>query len=196
MLALEITSRPLKWEFEIEPAQLKMRQADNPSGIIKQNESQMEIHSQNIQMRLDSTELRASLNQRSMTDFMYQAGSKGKSGAEAATRDAVLFGNEMARIEDGVTIGQLVQQRLMEQPDTYTFFIPAPYEISWQPNEQSIHFEAASVDLDWQVEKNLMDFVPGSFSIQILQKPEVEIKYVGKPIYVPPSASPDYEATA
>ena len=196
MLAIEISSRPLKWEFEIEPAQLKARQADNPSARYDFKQSAMEIHSQDIKVKLDGTQLRASLDMRGMTDFWLEAGRKGREGAQAATRDSVEFGNQIAHIEDGVTIAQVIQQRMMEQPETYTFFIPSPYNISWQPNEQTIDYEPADVSFDWQIEKNVMDYVPGSFSINILQRPEVEIKYVGSPIYVPPSSAPDFEASA
>lgn len=196
MLALEITSRPIKWEFEIEPARLRMRQSENPAAELDYKPAQTEIHSKNIEMRLDSTDLWASLEMRGMTDFWLEAGRKGREGAQAATREAVEFGNQIAHIEDGVTIAQVIQQKMLEQPETYTFFLPAPYNISWQPNEQSINYEPADVSIDWQIEKSLMDYVPGSFAINILQRPEVEIKYVGAPIYVPPSSAPDFEATA
>lgn len=194
MLALEITSRPIEWEFEIEPAQLKMRQADNPRVQLDFKPEKLNIDSKNISVRLDGTDLRASLEQRKIDDFLHQAAQRGRTGARAALDEAVQFGNQMAEIEDGVTIGQIVQQKMMEQKDTYTFFIPEPYNISWQPNEQSISYEPADVEIDWETQKNLMDFVPGSFTINILQRPEVDIKYVGKPIYVPPSSAPDFEA--
>ncbi len=196
MLALEITSRPIEWEFEITPAQLKMRQSDNPSMTMDRVPPTLSVnHTKNIEVRLDSTELRKSLNLKPINDFIYDAGQRGRDGVQAATADTVWFGDQMARIEDGVTIGQLVQQKLMEQPDTYTFFLPsAPYDISWDPAELDMDYEGGSIDYDWQIEKNVMDYVPGSFAINILQRPEVDIKYVGKPIYVPPSSAPDYEA--
>ncbi len=195
MLALEITSRPIEWEFEIEPAQLKMKQSDNPSMVMDRQPAELNLHSRNIEVRLDSTELFSSLNQKPIADFIYDAGQRGRDGARAALDDIVDFGNQMARIEDGVTIGEIVKQRMLEQPDTYTFFLPEPYDISWQPNELDVSYDSGSINYDWQIEKNLMDYVPGSFTINILQRPEVDIKYVGKPIYVPPSSAPDFEAT-
>ncbi len=194
--ALEITSRPLKWEFEIESARLQMKQSDNPVGKLDISDPSLRIDSKNIEVRLDGTELRASLNQRTMDEYTREAARQGRTGAQRATREAAEFGNQMAHIEDGVTIPQLVQQKMLEQPDTYTMFIPAPYNISWQPNEQSLDFEPADVEIDWEVAKNLMEYTPGSFSINILQKPEVEIKYLGEPRYVPPSSAPGFDATA
>lgn len=196
MLALEITSRPLEWEFEVTPAQLKMKQSDNPSMTMDRVPPALSIErSKNIEVRLDSTELRKSLNLKPINDFIYDAGQRGRDSVPVTLDETVQFGNQMAKIEDGVTIGQIVQQKLMEQPDTYTFFLPsAPYDISWEANELDMDYERGSIEYDWQIAKNVMDYVPGSFSINILQRPEVDIKYVGKPIYVPPSSAPDYEA--
>lgn len=194
--ALEITSQPLKWEFQIEPAQLKMKQSENPQGKLTFSDMMLRVDSKNIELRLDGTELRASLNQRTMDDYTREAARQGRAGAQKATRDAVEFGNQVAHIEDGVTIPQLVQQKMLEQPETYTVFLPSPYNMSWQPNEQSIDFEPADVEIDWEIAKNLMEYTPGSFSINILQKPQVEIKYLGEPMYVPPSSAPHFDATA
>lgn len=36
-------------------------------------------------------------------------------------------------------------------------------------------------------------YVPGELNINVEQYPKVEIEYVGEPMYVPPSASPEYE---
>ena len=36
-------------------------------------------------------------------------------------------------------------------------------------------------------------FVPGDIEFTMTQRPDVIIKYVGGPLYVPPSADPDYE---
>lgn len=194
--ALEITSQPLKWEFQIEPAQLKMKQSENPQSKLSFSDMMLRVDSKNIELRLDGTELRASLNQRTMDDYTREAARQGRAGAQKATRDAAEFGNQVAHIEDGVTIPQLVQQKMLEQPETYTVFLPSPYNMSWQPNEQSIDFEPADVEIDWQIAKNLMEYTPGSFSINILQKPQVEIKYLGEPMYVPPSSAPHFDAIA
>ncbi|MBD5095356.1 MAG: hypothetical protein HDT27_01340 [Subdoligranulum sp.] len=196
MLALEITSRPLEWEFKIEPARLQMRQSENPSMDMDHTPSDMKIRSRNIEVQLDGTALRASLEHRTIGDFMDQAGQKGFDGAQKAKQEAVQFGNAIAHIEDGITIGEYARQKALEQPTTYQFFIPAPYDISWKPNEQQIDYQPDELSFDWKVEESLLDFVPGSFTINILQRPEVDIKYVGKPIYVPPSSAPDFEAEA
>ena len=38
------------------------------------------------------------------------------------------------------------------------------------------------------------EFVPGSIEFVVTQMPEIDIEYLGEPIYFPRSASPNYEA--
>ena len=126
MLALEITSRPLEWEFKIEPARLQMRQSENPSMDMDHTPSDMKIRSRNIEVQLDGTALRASLEHRTIGDFMDQAGQKGFDGAQKAKQEAVQFGNAIAHIEDGITIGEYARQKALEQPTTYSSSSPRP----------------------------------------------------------------------
>ena len=37
-----------------------------------------------------------------------------------------------------------------------------------------------------------MEFTPGDIQIEVTQQPDVIIKYVGGPLYVPPSSDPNY----
>ena len=39
------------------------------------------------------------------------------------------------------------------------------------------------------------EFIPGDIEITVKQQPDVIIKYVGGPLYVPPSADPNYTPT-
>ena len=45
--------------------------------------------------------------------------------AYQAIGEAVQLGNQMQQIQDGVTIGQLVRERFLQQPTTYTVFLPS-----------------------------------------------------------------------
>ena len=180
MQLLKITSVPLEYEIHTEAARLEMKQAQNPSHVMTKNPSGWTMHARNIQVRMDTTELRASLNMRNSMDFARYYGSQGRQAAYQAVGEAVQFGNQMQQIQDGVSIGQIIRQRLLQQPETYTTFLPsAGTDISWQP---------AQLDKRY----NQMNFIPGKFQFEITQYPDVRVEYLGKPTYVPPSASPDY----
>lgn len=64
MQLLKITSVPLEYEIHTEAARLEMKQAQNPSHVMTKNPSGWTMHARNIQVRMDTTELRASLNMR------------------------------------------------------------------------------------------------------------------------------------
>lgn len=194
MLLLRITNQPIKYQLEVEPAHLEIRQDFIPDGEVTREPSRLSIQTKNIQVRLDTTEMRASLNQRTSSAFAKEYASRGWQQSLQAIGDAAQFGTAMGQIQDGVTIAQLVKQRMLQQPTTYMTFIPAVGpDISWEPAQIHEEYDPGSVRTDWQIMRNTMDYVPGKFEMNILQYPKVTIEYLGEPNYVPPSASPTYE---
>lgn len=196
MQLINITSTPIEYKINIEAARLEMKQSDNPRYQMEQNQGKMNIDFKNIQVRLDSTRLRESLNLRGPGAFARYYGGQGQQTAYENIGERVQFGNQMAQIKDGVSISQLVQQKAIQQPTTYTTFIPsAGWDISWQPQELNLDYQPTEMNFDWQVQKNVMEYVPGKYQMDILQYPKVEIEYLGSPTYVPPSADPNYGET-
>ena len=88
MQLLKITSVPLEYEIHTEAARLEMKQAQNPSHVMTKNPSGWTMHARNIQVRMDTTELRASLNMRNSMDFARYYGSQGRQAAYQAVGDA------------------------------------------------------------------------------------------------------------
>lgn len=194
MQLINITSTPIEYKINIEAARLEMKQSDNPRYQMTQNQGKMNIDAKNIQVRLDSTRLRESLNLRNPGAFARYFGGQGMQTAYENIGERVQFGNQMAQIKDGVSISQLVQQKAIQQPTTYTTFIPsAGWDISWQPQELNLDYQPTEMNFDWQVQKNVMEYVPGKYQMDILQYPKIEIEYLGTPTYVPPSSDPNYE---
>ena len=194
MQLINITSTPIEYKINIEAARLEMKQSDNPRYQMTQNQGRMNIDAKNIQVRLDSTRLRESLNLRDPGAFARYYGSQGMQNIYENIGERVQFGNQMAQIKDGVSISQLVQQKALQQPTTYTTFIPsAGWDISWQPQELNLDYQPTEMNFDWQVQKNIMEYVPGKYQMDILQYPKIEIEYLGTPTYVPPSSDPNYE---
>ena len=56
-----------------------------------------------------------------------------------------------------------------------------------------IRFEMDKLNFDWRVNQTQFKFIPGDIEISVKQQPDVIIKYIGGPLYVPPSADPDHE---
>jgi hypothetical protein len=191
---INITSTPIEYKINIEPGRLEMKQADNARQKMTSFPSELSIQSRNIEVRLDSTRMRASLNLRNPGEFARYYGSQGMQTAYENIGDRVQFGNQISQIQDGVSISQVVQQKMLEQPTTYTTFIPsAGIDISWQPQQLNLDYQPTQLEFDWQTMKNSMEYVPGKYQMDILQYPKVQIEYLGTPTYVPPSADPNYE---
>ena len=50
------------------------------------------------------------------------------------------------------------------------------------------------LNFDWRVSQPEFEFTPGDIELSVTQQPDVIIKYIGGPIYVPPSSDPNYES--
>ena len=75
-------------------------------------------------------------------------------------------------------------------------FIPSEQpEITWDPGEMNIRYEMDKLNFDWRVNRPQMKFTPGDIELTVKRQPDVVIKYVGGPLYVPPSSDPDYQPT-
>ena len=66
-------------------------------------------------------------------------------------------------------------------------------EITWDPGEMNIRYEMDKLNFDWKLNQASFEFTPGDIEFTVTQRPEVVIKYIGGPIYVPPSSDPNYE---
>ena len=99
-----------------------------------------------------------------------------------------------ARIDQDV-IPQLARERAMGDPTNLNIkFLPTTGpDISWDGGELSIQYEMDKLNFDWRMNQMQFTFVPGDIEFTMTQRPDVIIKYVGGPLYVPPSADPDYE---
>lgn len=73
-------------------------------------------------------------------------------------------------------------------------FIPKTgADITWDPGELNIRYEMDKLSFDWKINQNSFQFTPGDIEFTVTQQPDLLIKYVGGPIYVPASSDPNYE---
>lgn len=194
MQLLKITTTPMKYQLEIEPARLEMRQDLIPEGQIRTNPTRAQLQSQRTEVRLDTYEARKSLGFRKIGDLIADGAQKGLRSLSQQTREYVTDGAKMARIEDGVTIGQIVREKMLQQPEMYTAFLPSTgAEISWQPGYLDINWTKPDISFDYKEMQHALNYIPGSVRMEILEYARVDIEYLGGPMYVPPSAAPDYE---
>lgn len=146
-------------------------------------------------MKIDTFEARNSIVPTTMRSIEQKA-QAGRQAAYAATASISREGRMMMEATvDGQVIPNLARQALLERPANLNIqFLPSTGpEISWTGGELSVQYEMDKLNFDWRMEQMQFTFVPGDIEFTMTQRPDVVIKYVGGPLYVPPSADPNYE---
>ncbi len=191
---IEIQTIPIEIEMKITPARLEYARGTAQLEISR-DKGGLSIHSQPIQVNIDTFECRNSVMPTTASLIRQQA----QAGTQAAYQATAVLAREgrmmmEARIDEDV-IPELARQKTMGQPVNLNIdFIPkAGPDISWDGGEMSIRYEMDKLNFDWRMEQMHFTFVPGDIEFTMTQRPDVVIKYVGGPLYVPPSSDPDYE---
>ncbi len=197
MQLLKITTTPMKYELETTPARLEYKQDFLPHANTHTTPSELKIKTKPAELRLDTYEARKSLGFATIRDRVRMAAEKSLSIFAQNIRRTVEEGKQMAKIEDGVTIGQIIRDKMLQQPQIYTAFLPSTgADISWEPPHISVENTAGSVEFDWQIEPLKLQYIPGSVEMRIIEYAHVDIEYLGSPMYIPPSADPNYEESS
>lgn len=190
---LQITTTPIEYKLEMESSRLEYNQADNARVDVTQRPARLNMESQNIQVRIDTMDMRRSLGFETNTDRARNGAQRGRENLGRFMSEQTQTGNSLARIEDGVKIADVVRQKMEQQPEYYTAFLPSEGpKISWVPAQLKKDYQAGDINFDWQTMRNVLEYVPGRFQMNITQYPKVEIMYTGRPMYIPPSSDPEY----
>ena len=59
----------------------------------------------------------------------------------------------------------------------------------------NLQYEMDKLNFDWKISNERFEFIPGNIEVFIKQHPDIIIEYIGDPMYVPPSANPNYKPT-
>ena len=192
---LEITSVPISIEYKSTPAQIERRNAKAEVEITRDNRG-LSIKSRPIKLQLDSFEARNSITPTAMRSIEDMARS-GRQSALTATATLAREGSMMVNIHiDQDMILKAAEERF-NAPLQYDFnikYLPdQPINMDWIPGELQIEYQMDKLNFDWDIHQHEFEFTPGCIEFTVAEHPRVVIEYVGGPIYVPPSASPDYK---
>lgn len=191
---IEIKTVPIEIQMKVTHARLEYARG-TAQVEISRNKGGLNIRSHPIKVNLDTFEARNSVMPTTSTLIRQQA-QAGIQGAYQATAVLAREGRMMmeARIDQDV-IPQLAKAQNLGQPTNVNIdFIPTTGpDISWDGGEMRIRYEMDKLNFDWRMEQMSFTFVPGDIEFTMTQRPDVIVKYVGGPLYVPPSADPDYE---
>ena len=191
---LKIQNIPINIQYTTKRASLQ-QSATPPTVNVTRNRGRANIQTTPAKVNLDSHEARASMGLKSPARSIREFGEAGVQAAKEATRTYADDGNRMLDSHGrGNPIADIAASKVMSTTETVMAFIPSvPVEMT--PIEGSISFDYSMDQLtfDWSIQNRpQLEYVPGEVEFTVTQYPQVVIEYVGSPIYVPPSANPDY----
>lgn len=191
---IEIQTIPIEIQMKTTNAHLEYARGTAQMEVSRDRRG-LQIRSQPIRVNIDTFEARSSIVP-TTAQSIQQGAAQGQRAAYEATAVLAQEGRMMmeAKIDQDV-IPQLSQQKTVDQPAQLGIqFLPeVGPDISWTGGGMSIRYEMDKLNFDWRMNQMQFTFVPGDIEFKVTQQPDVVIKYIGGPLYVPPSADPNYE---
>lgn len=191
---IEIKTVPIEIEMKVTHA--KMEYSRGTAELeISRGEGGMSIKSRPIRLNIDTFEARNSVCPTAMRS-VEQYAQQGKQASYEATATYAQQGQLLLDAKIGQELvtqfAADAQNRNLKTNVGLQFLPTVGPEISWDPGEMHIRYEMEKLNFDWRVNQPQFEFTPGDIELSVKQQPDVVIKYVGGPLYVPPSADPDY----
>lgn len=191
---IEIKSVPIKIEMQITDAKLEYSRGSVDMEISR-DKGGMSIRSKPIRVNLDTFEARNSVVP-TLANQIKNSAQAGRQAAYEATATYAQQGQLLlhARIgEEMVTQFAMDAQNRDLKTNVGLQFLPTQgVDISWDKAELNIRYEMDKMNFDWRSLQGSFEFTPGDIQFEVTQQPDVIIKYVGGPLYVPPSSDPNY----
>jgi hypothetical protein len=189
---LEVKIVPISFEIRVHNAKLE-ETSDLPSkqGIVDYRD----LYPYTPKLRLDTHEIRnktafkgvAPVSRTPAELYIFSAMN---ATAELAKEGKLLMNSP----EFSPTLGSLALQHYQPTLQTAIGIPSSPQNFNSDAQQLSEQYESEKQNYDWLSQnKPKLKFVPASVEFLVKEYAHVEFKYLGKPQYVPPSASPDYE---
>lgn len=191
---IEITTVPI--ELELKVTRPRVEQVRGTAEMeVSRDKGGLQVKSHPIKLNIDTFEARNSLSPTLARDLQQRA-DLGHQAAYEATATYARQGQLLLNAK----IGEELVTRFAEEAMTKDIktnvgiqFLPeGGAEITWDKGDMQIRYEMDKLNFDWRIGKGDFNFVPGDIQISVSQQPDIIIKYIGGPIYVPPSADPNY----
>lgn len=191
---IEIKTVPIEIEMKVSHAKLEYTRGTADLEISR-GEGGLSIKSRPIKLNIDTFEARNSIVPTAIRS-QEQAAQRGQQASYTATATYAQHGQMLLNAKLGEDVlGQFAAEAATKdlKPNVGLQFLPSvPPEITWDPGEMHIRYEMDKLNFDWRVNQPKFEFTPGDIELSVTQQPDVIIKYVGGPLYVPPSSDPNY----
>ncbi len=187
--SLQINIIPIKIDTVINNAKIN-HNFSLPKAQYSRQKGQYEINSKPGQLKMDKVEFKENLGIRGIGSIIEEVNDKIFQDSYETIANYVREGDCLIPAK-GMTVGDVMKSRMPRAKEIVLDFIPdKPATITVEKPEVEIICEKDEINIDWEIENFLSsEFIPGSVKFNIIQKPSVEIEYIGKPNYFPA----DYE---
>lgn len=191
-------------EIQIVPGQFEIRRTDpkieytnaKVDMSIKRNEGAgMKIQTKPVKVNIDSYAARSSLGPhgQSVSDNIKSYASKGNSAAQNSTATYANRGQQLLKTQRGEElITRFAKQDTFKnvKMNIGLDFLPkvAP-DITVDSGDITMQFELDKLEFDWKMTEQQLHFTPGTITLEMVQRPDVIVRYVGGPSYFPQSAN-------
>lgn len=194
---LQITTIPIRIEIKVTNARFEHSdEYVQPQVNIKSRNGGFVMEAKPLKLNIDTYQARKSMGYGHMTDgdMLKQKAQEGWSIAFQGTAKDVSEGDQLARGASPAEIA-LSNARAGATVQTIMEFLPKEgADVTFEAGKLNIEYQMGSQDIDWNIHPDSpLEFIPGSVEFIVHDRPRVEIEYIGDPIYVPPSANPNYE---
>lgn len=194
---LQITTIPIQIEVKVTHAKFEHTDENvQPKVNVQSKDGMFVMQAEPLKLNIDTYQARKSLGFGNMTDgdMLQTKAQEGFSIAFQGTAQVASEGDQLAR---GVSPSELALSRARTDATVQTIMEYLPKEgadITFDEGKLNIEYQMGDLDMDWDLfTESPMEFIPGSVEFIVHDRPRVEIKYIGDPIYVPPSANPNYK---
>ncbi|GLB29139.1 hypothetical protein LAD12857_10620 [Lacrimispora amygdalina] len=192
---LQIKTIPLKYELKVQKAELRYTRSKSQV-LVNNDNGGLEINSKPIKLYIDTYDARNSVTPTTMESVRQAAAS----GLRAASEATATYTEEAALLLDpnvSNPLDQIFRQRAQLPTGEFglTFLPTTGPDLEWSAPDLNIKYQMDKLTFDIRAAKGDFEFIPGSVEISITQMPDVEIEYIGKPMYVPPSAANFFDHT-
>ena len=191
---IEITTVPVEIEMKVTDAHLEYHRGTAQMEV-RRDQGGLQIKSKPIRVQLDTFEARNSITPTTIESIKRTAETS-RQHVYNVVATMAREGNMMMEAQmDEDIIPEIIRQKTMPQLSHLGVeFLPsAPLEIRFTGGEMNIRYEMDKLNFDWRMQQTKFTFIPGDIEFSTTQNPDVIIKYVGDPLYVPPSSNPNYE---
>ncbi len=194
---LQITTIPIQIEIKVTNARFEHSdEYVQPQVNIKSRNGGFVMEAEPLKLNIDTYQARKSMGYGHMTegDMLKQKAQEGWSIAFQGTAKVAAEGDQLAR---GMSPAEIALNNARAGATVQTIMDCLPKEgadVTFEAGKLNIEYQMGTQDIDWNIHPDSpLEFIPGSVEFIVHDRPRVEIEYIGDPLYVPPSANPNYE---